>query len=144
ALAALLAAAALPDARARGAAMRALGPCSSEPSVIDVLQRGLTDPDAWVRYYACQSLGKLAWEPAAASIAALLGDQARQIRAGAREEVSHLQSHRAVDVGGPSHLQSEVAFEALREAAGSSEPDMQRAALVGLGIGGHPEALPIL
>ena len=98
--------------------MRALGQCRSEPSVIAALQQGLADPDAWVRYYACQSLGKLAWEPAAASIAALLGDQAGQIRAAAVEALSH--------------LQSSVAFEALREAAGSSDPDMQRAALVGL------------
>ena len=43
----------------------ALADASSEPRVHSALLRGLSDEDAWVRYYACQSLGKLNEEAAA-------------------------------------------------------------------------------
>lgn len=118
------------DARARAAAMRALGQCQDEPGVVACLTGGLSDPDAWVRYYACQSLGKLAWEPAVERVAALLQDPAGQVRVAAVEALSHLRSG--------------VAFAALSEAVAAEEPDMQRAALVGLGLGKRPESLPLL
>jgi HEAT repeat protein len=130
ALEALLATVHHPEGHARAAAMRALGQCPSAPLIVAGLQRGLEDGDAWVRYYACQSLGKLAWEPAAGAIAALLQDEAGQNRVAAIEALSH--------------LKSDVALAALHAAAGSDEADMQRAALVGLGMGGRPEALPVL
>jgi HEAT repeat protein len=130
AMEALLGAARSESPRARAAAMRALGQCSSAPPVVADLERGLADADVWARYYACQSLGKLAWEPAAAAIAALLGDPAGQVRVAAVEALAH--------------LKSEVAFTALREAAHAPEADLQRAALVGLGVGRRPAALPLL
>jgi HEAT repeat protein len=130
ALEALLATARHADGRARAAAMRALGQCAPAPDVVASLRRGLSDADAWVRYYACQSLGKLAWEPAAGAIAALLQDDAGQNRVAAVEALSH--------------LPSDAALAALHAAARSGEADMERAALVGLGLGGRAEALPIL
>lgn len=130
ALAALLSAARHKDARARATAMRALGQCRGEPSVPGSLTEGLSDPDAWVRYYACQSLGKLAWEPSVEVIAALLHDTAGQVRVAAVEALSH--------------MHSDVAFAALSEAVAAEEPDMQRAALIGLGLGKRPASLPVL
>jgi HEAT repeat protein len=130
AMEALLATARHENARTRAAAMRALGQCRGEPRVTATLQEGLTDPDAWVRYYACQSLGRLAFEPAAEAIAALFNDDAGQVRVAAVEALSH--------------MQSAAAFEALRDAAASGDADMQRAALVGLGISKRPAAVPVL
>jgi len=130
ALEALLAASSHDDAHARAAAVRALGQCQAEKRVTDALRNALADADPWVRYYACQSLGKLAFEPAAEAIAALLEDKAGQVRVSAVEALSHMKGN--------------VAFEALRHAAASNEPDMQRAALVGLGLGKHLTALPVV
>jgi HEAT repeat protein len=130
ALEALLAAASHEDPRTRAAAMRALGQCQAEQRVTEVLQAGLADTDPWVRYYACQSLGKLAFEPAAEAIAALLEDKAGQVRVSAVEALSH--------------MKGDVAFTALSQAAASKEPDMQLAAIVGLGLGRHQTALPVV
>lgn len=130
AMAALLRAAHNPSVSARAAAMRALGHCAAGPGVTSCLAGGLTDPDAWVRYFACQSLGKLAWEPAASSVAALLADEAGQVRVAALEALSH--------------IRGEIAFAALREAVGSPDADMRRVALIGLGIRRHRDALPLL
>lgn len=127
---ALFAAARHDDARTRAAAMRALGQTSTEPDVIAVLGSGLSDTDAWVRYYACQSLGKLRCEPLANAIAALLDDGAGQVRVAAVEALSH--------------MQSDVALDVLRRMADSTDADMQRAALVGLGLGKHPSSLSIM
>lgn len=130
ALEALLTASNHENPRARAAAMRALGQRQAEQRVADSLQRGLADTDPWVRYYACQSLGKLAWEPAAEAIASLLEDKAGQVRVSAVEALSHMKGN--------------AAFAALSKAAASKEPDMQRAALLGLGLGKHRSALPVV
>ncbi len=118
------------DDPGRATAMRALGQCPEDPRVTAFLLRGLGDPAPWVRYYACQSLGKLGLEEAAQVIAPLVRDPAGQVRVAAVEALSHLK--------GP------VATDALQEAAGSSEPDLQRAALIGLGLQRRPESLPLL
>lgn len=114
----------------RATAMRALGQCPEDPRVTSFLLRGLADAAPWVRYYACQSLGKLGLEEAAPVIAPLVHDPAGQVRVAAVEALSHLKGRVAVD--------------ALQEAAGSSEPDLQRAALIGLGLQRRPESLPLL
>jgi HEAT repeat protein len=111
-------------AKTRGAAMRALGQCAGEPRVPAFLLRGLADPDPWVRYYACQSLGKIGYEAAASRIAELLGEEAGQVRVAAVEALSH--------------LGSEEAHAALRRAAESDDLDVRRAALLGLGVMAHP------
>ncbi|HVZ87464.1 MAG TPA: HEAT repeat domain-containing protein [Polyangia bacterium] len=130
ALEALLAAAKDPSARNRAVAMRALGQCVGDLRVSAYLIKGLSDPDPWTRYYACQALGKLAFEPAAAAIAQLLTDPAGQVRVAAVEALSF--------------LKSEAALKALEAAASDAEPDVQRAALVGLGVAHRVESLPVM
>jgi HEAT repeat protein len=119
-----------PQDRARAAAVRALGQCPRDPRVPALLVKALGDGDAWVRYYACQSLGKLAHEPAAEAIRGLLGDAAGQVRVAAVEALSHFKSRLALD--------------ALRSAAKAEESDLQRAAIIGLGMARDPESLPTL
>ena len=119
-----------PSPRVRAAAMRGLGHCANEPAAADVLGVGLGDPDAWVRYFACQSLGKLGCEAALTAIAARLQDEAGQVRVAALEALAQ--------------LRSEAAWALLQEAAVSEDPDARRAALVGLGLSGRPEAIPLL
>lgn len=119
-----------PSHRLRAVATRALGQCRAALRVTAALLRALTDPDPWVRYYGCQSLGRLGVDAATPAVARLLADPAGQVRVAAIEALSH--------------LPGEVAFTALRDAATSDDPDVRRAALVGLGISRRPEAEPIL
>jgi HEAT repeat protein len=115
----------------RAVALRALGAAgSSEPRVVERLSVALRDADAWARYYACQSIGKLRLEPLGAEVGRLLTDAAGQVRVAAIEALSH--------------LRSEEAFAALVVAAGSEELDLTRAALIGLGLSGRREALGLL
>src|SRR5262249_61332797 len=55
---AILGAAAHPSPKTRAAAMRALGQVPVDPRVAPTLRAGLGDVDPWVRYYACQALGR--------------------------------------------------------------------------------------
>jgi HEAT repeat protein len=126
----LLAVAAGPNNRLRAVATRALGQSRPALRVTAALLRGLADPDPWVRYYACQSLGRLGVDTATPAITRLLDDPAGQVRVAAIEALSH--------------LPGEVAFAALRDAAAAPDPDVRRAALVGLGISRRPEAEPLL
>lgn len=131
AFAALFAAAKSADDRTRGLAMRAIGQLpKADEKAISFLLRGLKDADAWVRYYACQALGKLGYAPAAGDLSRLLSDPAGQVRVSAVEALSHLDSREAHD--------------ALRGAAASDEADVKRAAIVGLGIGRRLEDLPVV
>lgn len=119
-----------PEERDRIAAMRGLGQSAPDPDVLGTLAAGLRDEQPWVRYYACQALGKLRANDASSEIAALLGDPAGQVRVAAVEALSH--------------LEGALALEALRTAAASDEPDMQRAALVGLGLTRNVSSLPAI
>ncbi|KYF68563.1 HEAT repeat domain-containing protein [Sorangium cellulosum] len=131
AIEALVGVAADPSARVRAVAMRAIGQSSRRDAlVIEALLRGLRDEDAWVRYYACQSLGKLGWEEAAGAIAARLRDESGQVRVAAVEALSG--------------IKGDLALAALEEAARESDTDMRRSALIGLGIAGREESLPTL
>ncbi|HLK90276.1 MAG TPA: HEAT repeat domain-containing protein [Polyangia bacterium] len=130
ALEALLAATKTSAPRTRAAAFRALGQCVGDLRVSAYLIKGLGDPDPWVRYYACQSLGKLAFEPAAQAIGELLVDPAGQVRVAAVEALSF--------------LSSDAALTALESAARDGEPDVRRAALVGLGVAHRAESLPVI
>ncbi len=116
--------------RTRSTAMRALGHCAGEPRVPAFLLRGLSDPDAWVRYYACQSLGRIGYEAAAPKIAELLAAETGQVRVAAVDALSH--------------LRSDEAHAALRRAAELDDLDVRRAALIGLGVMAHPGDLPLL
>jgi HEAT repeat protein len=116
--------------KVRAAAARALGHCSAEARTTRALEESLGDADPWVRYYACQSLGRLAHGAASARVAALLRDEAGQVRVAAVEALSH--------------MPTDVAFRALCEAVASSEPDVERAALIGLGLAKKEESIPVL
>jgi HEAT repeat protein len=127
---ALLAAVTHEAPRTRAAVMRALGQTSNAAIVQDALRTGLADRDAWVRYYACQSLGRLKVDAACEVIVTLMADPSGQVRVAAVEALAHLRDPRA--------------GAALAEAARSDDADMRRAALLGLGIGRRPESVQIL
>lgn len=127
---ALVAVASDASERVRAVAMRALGQSPTEGRVIAALLEGLRDEDAWVRYFACQSLGKHRWEPAAGAVAERLRDESGQVRVAAIEALSG--------------IKGELALAALEEAARDSDTDMRRSALIGLGIARREESLPTL
>ncbi|MBN8617230.1 MAG: HEAT repeat domain-containing protein, partial [Deltaproteobacteria bacterium] len=110
----LLERAAIDDPRARAAAMRTLGRVERTDTTTAALLRGLSDPHAWARYYACQSLGRFASPDSLAAILPLLDDAAGQVRVAAIEAVSRFDDVRAID--------------ALLAATRSSDPDASRAA----------------
>ena len=116
--------------RTRAAAMRALGQCAGDLRASAYLLKGLGDPDPWVRYYACQALGKLSFEPAAEAIIRRLEDPAGQVRVAAVEALSC--------------LNSDVAARSLEAAATDADSDIQRAAIVGLGVAHREAALPLV
>jgi HEAT repeat protein len=129
-VAALLAATRHASSATRASACRALGSAAGDEQVISALRGALADEDAWVRYYACQALGKLHAAAAADDIAALLDDAAGQVRVAAVEAMARLGGRRALD--------------ALQRAAHSTDADLRAAALLGLGALRRPEALPAL
>jgi HEAT repeat protein len=127
----LLATARHPDAKLRAAAMRALGQSAAlTPQARQVLLEGLDDAEAWVRYYACQALGRLRADDSAEAIARLIHDEAGQVRVSAIE--------------GLSHLRGECALSALREAARAADVDLVRAALLGLSIARDESSLSLI
>jgi HEAT repeat protein len=126
----LVAAAHHESVRTRTSAIRALGQTSGGTAVLGELRAALGDESPWVRYYACQSLGRLRDDTATALIAARLTDGSGQVQVAAVDALAHLR--------GPH------AFEVLSATVGSSDPDLHRAALVALGISKRPEALPQL
>jgi HEAT repeat protein len=130
AAAALLAAAVHESSHTRAATLRSLGNAIPTPALIAALVRGLEDPDAWVRYYACQSLGKLRAPAVWSDISKMLQDPAGQVRVAAVEAIARLGGAEALAV--------------LDPASRADDPDVRRAALLGLGDLRRPEALPIL
>ncbi|MDF2697748.1 MAG: repeat protein, partial [Labilithrix sp.] len=129
-IAALLDTAAHPSARTRGAVMRALGQTHAAPSVVSVLRAALRDEDAWVRYYACQALGKLRVDAAVDEVVERMNDGSGQVRIAAVEALARLAGDRAAT--------------ALEGAARASDADLRRAALVGLGLARRVNAIPTL
>ncbi len=126
----LLRAAQHESARTRTSAVRALGHATDDAHVRTRLREALRDADPWVRYYACQALGRLRDDSAIEEIAALLADASGQVRVAAVEALAHLRGARAFDV--------------LSGVLGSADADLHRAALVALGISKRKEALPKL
>jgi len=118
-----------PDEQLRASAMRAavhrLGAGASE-----ILERGLGDDFAWVRYYACQGLGRIGRTQAVGQLIARLADPAPQVRVSAIEALAH--------------LETPAAWQALCSVVRSADLDEQRAALVGVGLHPHAAALPFL
>ncbi len=128
---ALLAQARDDNEKIRAAALRALGQCALRDDRIDACcLAALDDARAWVRYYACQALGRRQAHATCARLEALLHDDAGQVRVAAVEALSAFKLPQAQ--------------QALRRTAEGTDPDMQRAALIGLGLSRGPEALPVL
>jgi HEAT repeat protein len=119
------------SAQTQAIALRALGQAGkTDPEVIERIAAALGAPDPWVRYYACQASGKLRLEPHVAQLAARVNDSAGQVRVAAIEALSHLPGDRA--------------FAVLLDAAASDELDLQRAALIGLGLSGRRDGIHVL
>ena len=119
-----------PPSRTRAAAMRSLGQCSGDLRISAYLLKGTTDENSWVRYYACQALGRLAFEPATEALIRSLTDPAGQVRVAAVEALAC--------------LKSEAAATALKGAVTDVDSDIQRAALIGRGVAGRDESLPFM
>ncbi|MBA3457132.1 MAG: HEAT repeat domain-containing protein, partial [Deltaproteobacteria bacterium] len=125
----LIALARRPHSTLRAATMRAAAVRRSD-AMTELLRRGLGDEDAWVRYYACQGLGRLESASAVHALIERLADASPQVRISAIEALSRLDNPQA--------------WQALRSAVRSQDPDEQRAALVGISQSGQPEAIPML
>ena len=138
ALALLLEASESPAQRTRAATMRALGqtteqlegPRDASGAVPSALRRGTRDPDPWVRYYACQALGRLGIRATLGDVIALIDDPAGQVRVAAIEAIAKLGDGQGTAV--------------LDGACRSADPDIRRAAILGLGGCKRTEVLPIL
>lgn len=113
----------------RASAMRAAAHRGGE-SMGDLLARGLLDESAWVRYYACQGLGRLERSSSTNALIARLADAYPHVRIAAIEALARLDTPQA--------------WQALTSAVRSTDPDEQRAALVGIGHGVRPAAVPFL
>ncbi len=116
--------------RTRATAVRALGQAEAAAGIHERLLRALSDPDAWVRYYAVQALSRRGDRTAAESIAPLLADPAGHVRVAVVDALARLRGDQSLD--------------ALHEALESGDPDVARAALVGIGIVRSRASLPRL
>ena len=125
---ALLSASRSTEAKVRASAQRAFGQSMVEPRIEAAVLRGLDDPDAWVRYFACQGAGRLRLESALERLTARLQDEAGQVRVSAVEALSH--------------FNHPLAARALTAAASSPEPDIRQAAIIGVGIARLAAGLP--
>jgi HEAT repeat protein len=183
ALEALLVRAAPPTApRVRAAALRALGhravalaaapPGGARSIPVDPRTRGcllaaVGDDDAWVRYYACQSIGALGLAEGVPALIARLADPAGQVRVAAVEGLSRLRGPEAVralraavkeGARAPvpdGHAGGDGARDGGRGGGGrhgdgdgdgddDGDGDVRRAALVGLGLARDLESLPVM
>jgi HEAT repeat protein len=126
----LLGAAGHASARTRAAAVRALGNTVASSQVVDTLTAALDDPDAWTRYYACQSLGKLGVLAASSKVEARLSDSAGQVRMAAVEALARIPGADAAN--------------ALERLANVADPEIARAAIVGIGERGDASLRPII
>jgi HEAT repeat protein len=120
------------DDALRCAVMRAAANRTS-PAAAAMLAKGVSDTASWVRYYAAQGLGKIGGSDDPQTSRLLierLRDNAPQVRIAAIEALSRL--------GSPE------AWEAVRGAAASNDPDERRAGLVGVGMHAREGAIEIL
>jgi HEAT repeat protein len=96
------------------------------------LLAALRDPDHWVRYFAARSVGRHANPESVAALEHLAhNDEASPVRIAAMESLAQIGGARVVAI--------------LAPLIDSADPDIARAALGGLGLIGHPDALlPLL
>ena len=111
----------------RAAAMRAI---AGRGGSVERLTEALDDELAWVRYYACQGLGRAGHIPAIPALITKLRDSSPHVRLAAIEALSS--------------IDAPAAWNAVLGAAASTDPDELRAALLGIGHAPHEGALPLL
>ena len=118
-----------PDPAVRASTMRAavhrLGDHASQ-----LLERGLDDENGWVRYYACQGLGRIGRTQAVAQLVVRLGDVAPYVRLSAIEALSR--------------LDAPAAWDALCLVMRSPDVEARRVALLGIGLHPNDAAIPFL
>jgi len=113
--------------RIRMAAAQSLGQLENVAAVLELVH-ALEDSDAWVRYYAARALAQIrSPESIDALAAALREDNATQVRIAAADALGAIGGRRAVSILAPF-----VDF---------ADRDLARAALLALGVVGHPDAL---
>jgi HEAT repeat protein len=119
-----------PVPRARAAAVRAMGHAAEDQRLLSRAVDALADADPWVRYFACQALGRWGQPAAADPLIQALQDPAGQVRVGAVDALAKLSDDRA--------------REALSQAARSADLEVRRSALVALGSAPHTSFLAVL
>ena len=113
----------------RAAVMRAAGHRPGD-RMIELLENGMDDDAAWVRYYACQGLGRAGRLSAAGKLMSRLADASAHVRIAAIEALARLDTPQA--------------WQMLLSLARSRDPDEQRAALVGISQHTQPAAVALL
>ena len=115
------------SAKIRIAAAQSLGHLENVAALPQLI-RALGDSDAWVRYYAARALAEIRSPESIDPLAtALRQDNATQVRIAAADALGAIGGRRAVSILAPF-----VDFE---------DHDLARAALLALGVVGHPDAL---
>jgi HEAT repeat protein len=95
-----------------------------------VLEDGLADDAAWVRYYACQGLGRIGDDATTSLVVGRLSDATPHVRIAAIEALAR--------------LATPAAWQALCSAIRSADVDEHRAALTGIALRPGGEALAFL
>lgn len=113
----------------RAAVMRAVAQRPGDDKVT-ILLDGLADDAAWVRYYACQGLGRIGRTSSTSALVTRLADAVPHVRIAAIEALAR--------------IATDQAWQALASAARSEDVEMRRAALTGLGNTANVAALPFL
>lgn len=116
--------------RVRASAAQAFAQVDA-PRALTYLLTALTDPDQWVRYFAARAIARHGYTESMTALDQLAEtDPADQVRIAAIESLARIGGARAVAI--------------LARFAESTNIDLSRAALSGLGKLGHPDALPPL
>jgi HEAT repeat protein len=97
-----------------------------------LLLASLKDPDEWVQYFSARAIGRLEYSEGLDALTHLAeGDAPGQVRIAAIESLG--------SIGGPK------AVAVLARMSNDNDPDIARAAVVGMGLIAHPDALhPLL
>jgi HEAT repeat protein len=118
-----------PRESVRSATMRAAGHRGGV-GALRVLETGLGDDAAWVRYYACQGLGRIGDDGSTSRVIGRLSDATPHVRIAAIEALAR--------------IATPAAWQALCSAIRSTDINEHRAALTGIALRPREEALAFL